>query len=133
MSGFAIVSSAAREFEQDARIRAFRGQNVDMTLMFLAIDEARAMGDHIALTVLRKRIQDNLDMLAPGNFKAFLTKVLADVKTAEMDVVANRPFKKNDRSFIELQIAKAKAAMAEKVEAQEQQDAAKLKEEPSLA
>lgn len=118
MSGFAPVSALVADFEADTRMRFSRGQNLSLTKLLKAVDDAAELCDHVGLTIIRSRLTETLELLAPGKFHQLLEQLLLEVKNAErMAIQKLRPAKKSTEERNEL-LAKARRALQEDTEEQ---------------
>jgi len=85
------LSKKVLEFERDAKTRAARSRGIDIELLLEAKDEAALLFDHIGMTVLRGRVQDNILRASTASFKMLLEQLLVSIKAAEMDAVEGQP------------------------------------------
>lgn len=117
------MSALVADFEADTRMRFSRGQNLSLTKLLKAVDDAAELCDHIGLTIIRSRLSETLELLAPGKFRQLLEQLLLEVKNAErMAVQKLRPPKKSTEERNDL-LAKARRALQEDTEEQAAQPA----------
>jgi hypothetical protein len=87
-----ILAGKVKTFDADARQRAIRGLRPNMALLLEAINDAIRTGDHIGLTVLRRRIEEALEYVPPGTFYNVLEQLRREVQISERAVVCkHRP------------------------------------------
>lgn len=83
-----IGSAKVRAFEYDARARATRGLRPNMRLLLEALDDAVKHADHIGLTVLRRRVEEAQECVAPGAFYAVLEQLKREIQVCERLAIA---------------------------------------------